>query len=461
MTLPRRKHILLTVTQDCNLDCVYCYQNYKSKRSMPFSVAMAALERHIISSDSHDEVQIEFSGGEPFLRFKLIRQIAESVWSKAWPKPYFLFATTNGTLIHGRIKEWLSENKQRFTLALSLDGTREMHNINRSSSFDRIDWNFFRTSWPKQSVKMTVSQYTLPKLAEGVKFLHSLGFNIEGNLAHGLDWSDPENISILSEQLDELISYYVDNPTLEPCGLLSMDIRWAAIDTVPIKKWCGTGTDMVAVDVDGKDYPCHLFEPASLGVQAKTTAEMDFTDVSSLRDNRCDGCPLLPICPTCYGINLLKNGNPAIRESALCTLSKVRALACSKMHALKLQSSSQLAIENQESASSQYQLIGAINKIQSAIPPTIHQAERNEIFDSLVLKPSVIAWLSENQQLLLSRFPNLSLRNEDVTSAQSYEAGCKGCSGSCSGDCQGSCSGDCAGGCTAACASGCICPVIQ
>jgi radical SAM protein with 4Fe4S-binding SPASM domain len=218
---------------------------------------------------------------------------------------------------------------------------------------------------------MTVSKHTLPMLATGIKFLHSLGFQIEGNLAYGLDWSDRYNVSLLSKQLDELISFYIDNPNLLPCGMLSMDIQRVSPHSVPIKKWCGVGTDMVAVDVDGRDYPCHLFEPLSLGQHARTMAEMDFADSSSLKDTRCSECVLLPICPTCYGINLLKNGNPAIREKALCTLTKVRALACSKMQALKLKLPCHSAVEDVEIATTQLRIIRAIKTIQTSIAPTI------------------------------------------------------------------------------------------
>lgn len=34
------------------------------------------------------------------------------------------------------------ENKERFIVGLSLDGTREMHNRNRSNSYDKIDIPF-------------------------------------------------------------------------------------------------------------------------------------------------------------------------------------------------------------------------------------------------------------------------------------------------------------------------------
>ncbi len=57
-------------------------------------------------------------------------------------QPYICFATTNGTLIKDEIKEWIEQNSERFWLGLSVDGTKAMHNLNRSNSYDQIDTNF-------------------------------------------------------------------------------------------------------------------------------------------------------------------------------------------------------------------------------------------------------------------------------------------------------------------------------
>lgn len=333
---------------------------------MELGIAKSAIERHFRDSNSFDELQIEFFGGEPFIQFELIQTICDWVLSKSWAKRYLFFATTNGTLIHGKIQDWVYKHKECFSLALSLDGLPEMHNHNRSGSFDKIDCRFFANTWPKQPVKMTVSRHTLPLLAQGVEFLHNMGFKVDGNLAQGIDWSDAANITLVADQLDKLVSFYVNHPEIEPSGFLSMDIQ-RATQSVPIIKWCGVGTEMVAVGIDGQEYPCHIFQPLSLGNKARTSAQISFTDFTSLQDERCANCVLLPICPTCYGISYLLTGNPAIRDKALCTLTKVRALACSKMHALKLQATPVTNIKDEEEAAHQLQTIRAIKTIQSSI----------------------------------------------------------------------------------------------
>ena len=51
--------------------------------------------------------------------------------------------TTNGTLIHGEIANWLSKNKERVRIKLSLDGDKQTHDRNRvkidgTGTFDEI-----------------------------------------------------------------------------------------------------------------------------------------------------------------------------------------------------------------------------------------------------------------------------------------------------------------------------------
>lgn len=43
-----------------------------------------------------------------------------------------------------------------------------MHNLNRSNSYNDIDVDFFRKTWPTQAIKMTISAETLPMLADGI-----------------------------------------------------------------------------------------------------------------------------------------------------------------------------------------------------------------------------------------------------------------------------------------------------
>ena len=361
---PKRKTLSLMLTHDCNLACVYCYERAKSGKRISLETAKQAIIKGFSRCSDDEELDISFHGGEPFLAFDMLQDICEWVWSQTWSAPYICFATTNGTLVHGNITDWVTRNRKRLYLGLSLDGTRDMHNLNRSGSFDLIDIDFFLANWPDQPLKMTVSDMSLPFLAEGIAFLHHKGFRINANFAFGMDWSDEGKIDGLTRQLTSLIQFYLDNPQYEPCEFLAMHIEAINTQSTSMAKWCGTGTEMVAVDVDGKEYPCQMFLPMVNGKDILEGRPVDWCDASSLSDDGCRECIISPICPTCYGMNLMERHDPRLRDQYLCALTKVRAVACSYFQAQLLARNSAV-IETPDEAAAVLRKLRAIEAIQS------------------------------------------------------------------------------------------------
>ncbi|MCH5354029.1 MAG: radical SAM protein [Acutalibacter sp.] len=323
-----RKDVTLTITEACNLNCTYCYEEHKSKNEMSFETAKRIIDYELSVDDGKNQVTIDFFGGEPFMNFELIKEICQYTWSKEWPKQYIFFATTNGTLIHEEIANWITENKDRFWLGLSIDGNEYMQNINRCNSFSQVDLGYFLREWPEQAVKMTISKETLPHLAEGCIFLHEKGFKVTCNLAYGLDWSDENSQKTLSHQLMKLIEYYVEHPTISPCSMLDRRIEGFVEKRPNFHKWCGAGTNMRVYSITGEYYPCQFFMPLSVGSEkASQSGKIDFENDDILRDHMCDDCILLPICPTCYGSNYARTGDISKKDKSECEMNKLIILA--------------------------------------------------------------------------------------------------------------------------------------
>ncbi len=261
------RSVTLTLTNRCNLNCVYCYEFGKNNNSMTFDVAKKIIDLETSRQDD-SMIIFELFGGEPFLEFNLIKEIYAYIETKQL-KQWLMFATTNGTLIHDDVQTWLVEHKKHFVCGLSLDGTAEMHNANRSNSFSKIDLDFFLNLYPNQHVKMTISPKTLPTLYDGVVFIHNKGFRVSCNLAFGIDWSNAQNAQLLEIELSKLINFYLNNPKVEPCSILGINFDQLGYqnDNNTVRKWCGTGTHMHTYDTDGKCYPCQFFMPISAGKQ--------------------------------------------------------------------------------------------------------------------------------------------------------------------------------------------------
>ena len=357
----------LCVTHLCNLDCVYCYQNHDAEKHMSFETAKKCVDwifTHI-PEYATGGVELGFIGGEPLIEFNLLKEIYSYTASAYHDIEHIFYATTNGTLLNDEMKKFFTQHSKDFILGLSLDGTKDTHDANRSNSFDKIDFDFFLKNWSNQGIKMTLSEYSLPHLAENIKFIHSLGFKrINGvNLSEGsFDWSKDEYISILIPQLSELVDFYVENDTLLLNQMFDKKLFGCERKSNEPHKWCGIGTGCVFFDTDGQRYPCSFitpmtFEKAELSDIMKT----DFNDETQFIDDDCyKNCYIYPLCPICYGANYMNCKTFKTRDKSKCRINKLIALFTADLHAKRI-------IKNPKSYNEDtlYDTIEAIKKIRS------------------------------------------------------------------------------------------------
>lgn len=327
------KTLMLLVTYKCNLRCSYCYEPKVNTSHITEKQAKRILSKEIQAlSDSCDELEIHFMGGEPLLEFSLLKNLAEWLWSSPFPMPPFrLFAPTNGTLLDEEMKEWLSMHRDRFYLGLSFDGDMNMQNTNRSSSYSRVDLDFFSSTWPEQSVKMTISPQTVDRLCDGIIFLHEKGFkHIRADLAMGesVEWGSKE-LLLYKQELEKLSDFYLSNPLIEPCSLLTMNILDAGKHWKTPVKGCSCGEDLICIDLTGRHYACHLFSPITIPVAKadESTKNIDFHNHDLFVSECCRKCFLETVCDHCYGMNYICNGDVAMPSPSHCSANKIRFVA--------------------------------------------------------------------------------------------------------------------------------------
>jgi sulfatase maturation enzyme AslB (radical SAM superfamily) len=309
---------------------------------MSFETARTAIDwifAHV--PDYADGVEIGFIGGEPLLEFPLMRRVFEYVCGNKPAVPHIFFATTNGTLLTDEMKVWFTGHKDCFWLGLSLDGTKETHDRNRSNSFDKIDIDFFLRTWPEQDIKMTLSEYSLGRFAGDVKYLHSLGFKeIDGvNLAEGsFDWGKDEYIRLLIPQLAELVEFYVENDHLTPNQMFNKKLDTCE-GKKERKKWCGIGVGTPFFDVDGKRYPCSFITPMTFPQnELDDILQTDFTNDEIFIDDDCfNNCYIYPVCPCCSGADYMVNKTFKKRAKSKCRIQKLIALFNADMQAKLIQ----------------------------------------------------------------------------------------------------------------------------
>ncbi|MCD8120852.1 MAG: radical SAM protein [Clostridiales bacterium] len=320
--------ILLVMTESCNLKCRYCYEKNKSAKRMELDIAKRIIDHEFeIAQGTDIKLVVQFFGGEPTLEFDQIRKIYDYIHEKNSPNYEYCFVVTNGTALKDNDKEWCREHREDFICGLSLDGTKEVQDYNRSNSYDLIDFPFFRDTWPNQKVKMTVSPDMLHKLAECVIHCHELGFDVLCNLADGVGWEESSS-GILETECKKLIEYYLLHPEKEPCTMLKMPLLHVGLtDHTVFPKWCGAGDHIHAYDTDGTCYPCQMF----MGITEENLENplLQSAYKAELLPEGCQDCVLYGCCPTCIGTNMVRRCTPFYHTATECKNIKIQFLATS------------------------------------------------------------------------------------------------------------------------------------
>ena len=330
----------LCLTHRCNLNCVYCFEKHDGEHEMTCEIAMECVDQVCNHVEDGATIEFLFFGGEPLLRFELIKQVVRYVIEKQPKQKCRFFASTNGVLLTDDMKEWFRGKKDIFVLGLSLDGKRESHNYNRSQSYDKIDIGFFKETWPEQNVKMTVSEYTLVNYASDVIFLHSLGFGINGGeiCLGNNDWQKSGLLELYAKQLMKLIDYYSDCNESRYNAMFDVDIALCAAKNKLPRKQCGVGDKLFFFDTDGQRYPCTFITPMAFDkCTIESIMNTDFKNSENFTDLNClRNCYLYPICKRCPAENYLKNQSFKQWNREKCGFTEILALAVSEIETRKI-----------------------------------------------------------------------------------------------------------------------------
>ena len=200
--LYNKKTITLTfqVTEDCNLNCSYCYQHNKTHNKMDFETAKQMIDLiltnsekvlNYINPDDKQAVILDFIGGEPFLEVDLIDQIISYFVKKAielnhpWILFYKVSISSNGILYFTpKVQDFIQKHKNHLSLSITLDGNKELHDMcrrdfNNNPTYDIVvkAVQDYKTKYNNNlSTKLTISPENINYLFEGIKNFITLGF---------------------------------------------------------------------------------------------------------------------------------------------------------------------------------------------------------------------------------------------------------------------------------------------
>lgn len=338
----------LLITNQCNLNCSYCYIK-KDEKTIELKLAYKIIDK-IIEDPFFKENHIVLFGGEPLLKTDLLKKIVEYGYKKAKIKNKVLtFSTyTNGTLLNKNNVELL--HKLRIRVNISLDGVKESHDQdrlfkNKISSFGAITNNLDNLfkKYPYAMVHACITPKNVKYLSQNIDFFHNIGFKrIYFHPVFSLLWKT-EKLKILSSELDKAFIQYeklFKKGDLIYLNLLEDYIKSAETKDEPLIP-CLAGIQNFAFSTSGEIFPCHRFvtleeEKGFKKIKNKyklgdinkgitnIKAYNDFIDLNHRRDNNCKKCSTKSICGSgCYWENFHENKSFFKKNKTQCIVHQV------------------------------------------------------------------------------------------------------------------------------------------
>lgn len=258
--------VVLILTAQCNLACSYCYQGARRPGGMEWGSLCASLDLGLRSREL--EVSFVFLGGEPLLRFSVIRQAVEYVEARCRPGRRINFrVSTNGILLRPDITCFLEQH--RVEVQLSFDGILPAQDLRAKGTFPMLDQllDNLRETRPRLfqdglRISMTLIPPAIPYLADSVSYFVGKGCRkiaIEPLLTHHPAWNE-KCVQELECQFSRILDTSLDHVRLT--GEVPLLLFGPLRRTSKVKRRgavCGAmqGRNL-AVDVDGQVYGCTL-----------------------------------------------------------------------------------------------------------------------------------------------------------------------------------------------------------
>jgi len=334
----------LVVSNACNMTCAYCYANlgayYSPGRLMPADIALKSI--NYLLQHYTGIGHLNFFGGEPTLNEKIIGMVCEycrflKEKGRIARTPGFGL-TTNGLHLSDSLLSLLSE--YRFSVSVSLDGPSEIHDRLRTkpdgaATFALIDHNVERLRELGFDLEFECT-YTMEHYHHNIYIDTLMDFFFDRYRCKTLHCpmvvappGDSRSIplELRKDLYTEAIRASVHNLAVGTPKAISPVKRWLNAMTAgrPIQHYCPAGGSTLAVNTDGRIYPCFMLmnDPTiSLGridddvppqLPAKLNDYLQLAD--KWRHAQCNDCWIQSLCYGCLGEDSSRCGKSDDRSS--------------------------------------------------------------------------------------------------------------------------------------------------
>lgn len=263
--------LILSITDDCNLQCKYCFVQHKPKY-MNYQTCIDAINFLNNNSDPTHDKYITFFGGEPTLLWdKIIIPCVKYVENKQLKIKFNI--TTNGILLNEEKIKFLKQHN--IHLLISMDGDKITQDYNRplkdnnNSSFDILNkkLSIIKQYYPNITIRGTIYPDTCQYLFENIQFfINNHIYNLSFFPDEFSIWS-LEQIEILKMELRKITLYYLKyfynteilHFTPYDNMLLLLNNSEKELKIIKDHKncnQCGLGTYNLAINTEGQIFTC-------------------------------------------------------------------------------------------------------------------------------------------------------------------------------------------------------------
>ena len=351
--------LILSITDDCNLKCKYCFVQHKPIY-MKYQTCIDAIEFLNNNSNPDQDKYITFFGGEPTLLWdEIIVPSIQYVEIKAMKIKFNI--TTNGILLNEEKVEFLKQHN--VNLLLSMDGDIITQDYNRplkngKSSFDILNKNLqiIKQYYPNLTIRGTIYPDTCQYLFKNIQFfinnhIHNLSF-----FPDEFSFWSSENIKVLKMELRKITLYYLkyfyDTKTLHftPYDSMLALLNESFEQPQKIKNCkncnqCGLGNYNLAVNTKGQLFTCQ--ELTSYPIennlyyigdiyhtideqQIKNIQDQFFQNDINIQKEKCQNCNYKDFCnyDICHANSFIQFHNLYTKSDIKCIWQETIYLEC-------------------------------------------------------------------------------------------------------------------------------------
>lgn len=343
--------ITLFLTQSCNLRCIYCYGDggeYGTGGSMDDKTAFQAVDWLIEQSREMKSIHIGFFGGEPFLKFPLMKAVVEYAKKRASEtgKTVDFNCNTNATLLDDEQIAFIKEHN--LSILISIDGPQEIQDAQRpyangKGSYDSVVPKIKKLLdvLPKTPAHAVMVGNTDPQRVKDA--LQDIGFTEISFLpaSQSLFNNEPakqkstRDTQTLLQTLEEDAEMWLhltkirDSEALTKLKTRSGLIRGLNSLLHNSKKLhaCGAGLGLVGISVSGDVYLCHRFvgrDEYKLGsIFGKELSREEYQKSPTTENEQCALCFARYYCAGgCKHDNVASCGSITVPSEDMCRLRR-------------------------------------------------------------------------------------------------------------------------------------------